>query len=241
MVVIGHVELPEGTVCPLTNLPLRPEGIKPRVTIRTGGGGELSCPNCTKKRHYPPSFQETNPEICKLIADETAILRREYKERKQQQEQEEEQEDEDEDEDEDDIIENEDLNEEQNILDKQIYDAIYEYKKQCSIIAEKYQSKVDKSPRKNQTSKDKKELERPMIKNFVWKSYFPNITQTNCPVCSQNAISFDNYSLGHIHPKSRYGTNTPNNLIPICSTCNTLMGTQHLYSYAWNVYSKVLW
>ena len=226
MGVLGHVETPEGTLCPLTSLALRPPGKKARFTIRSGGGPELSCPNCSKGRHYLKDFQQTNPELYKIISEENLRIRRNYDKEEEEEEEEEEELEEREDE------------EEQVILDKKIHDSKYEYKLICDKIAGTYQAKVDNSPIK--PTKELKESGS-MIKNTVWKQYFPNVTQTNCPVCSQNAISFDNYSLGHIHPKSRCGSNSPNNLIPICPTCNTLMGTQHLYSYAWNVYSKVLW
>jgi len=225
MVVFGHVELPEGTVCPLTNQPLRGEG-RPKVPIRSGGGPEISCPHCQKRRHYPTDFQETNPEICKLILDESARIKREYKER-QLEEQEEESESEEE------LIEE---TEDHIIIDKEINELIYASSIKNAEIAQKFQEDVEKSPRKSG-----KHSHGSIMRNAVWKKYFQGITQTMCTVCSRNPISFDNYSLGHIHPESRNGSNSENNLMPICSSCNSLMGTQHLYYYAWNVHKKILW
>jgi hypothetical protein len=105
-----------------------------------------------------------------------------------------------------------------------------------NAIAKWYQDKAQSS-----ISTPGKHTHGSMMKNAVWKHHFNGVTQTLCPVCSTNSISFDNYSLGHIHPESKNGPNIITNLIPICPTCNTLMGTQHLYYYAWNVHKKILW
>ena len=233
--VLGHVELPEGTLCPLTNLPLRHLG-KARVTIRIGGGPELSCPKCSKGRHYPLDFQETNPEIYRLILDESSRIKREYRQRQQEQEEEEEEEEE--------MIvelpvESEIVVQEDAIpiIQKEINDMKINFNTLNTEIAKKYKELVDKSP----LSKTKKYDHGPMTKNQVWLKYNDGVTQTLCPVCCQNGITINNYSLGHIHPESKNGSNTIDNLIPICSTCNTLMGTQHLYYYAWNVYKRILW
>lgn len=220
---IGYVELPQDTLCPLTQKQLRENDI-PKVAIRTSGGPEISCSHCLKGRHYASDFRDI-PELYNLIIEGSANKKRQYKESQQQQEEEEEEEEELE----------EDIPDIQEI-DRTYYELNMLWIENGNAIAKWYQDKTLSSP-----NTPGKHTHGSMIRGQLWKKIFNFVTHSQCPVCALNPISFDNYSLGHIHPESRNGSNTINNLLPICSTCNTLMGTQHLYYYAWTVYKKALW
>ena len=110
-------------------------------------------------------------------------------------------------------------------------------------IAAYYQSLVDVSTldRNNDTMTD-------AVRTTVWDSYFPNVRTALCPCCQKMVISesaarfsYQTFDAGHIFPRSRGGTLELANLIPVCKKCNTDMGTQHLYSYAWRKYGVSLW
>ena len=40
-----------------------------------------------------------------------------------------------------------------------------------------------------------------------------------------------NFEAGHIHPKSKGGSNTLDNLLPICGECNRSMSDTHMEDY----------
>jgi hypothetical protein len=110
-------------------------------------------------------------------------------------------------------------------------------------IAAYYQGLVDASTldRNNDTMTD-------AVRTSVWDSYFPNVRTALCPCCQKMVISesaarfsYQTFDAGHIFPRSRGGTLELANLIPVCKKCNTDMGTQHLYSYAWKKYGVALW
>jgi hypothetical protein len=110
-------------------------------------------------------------------------------------------------------------------------------------IAAYYQSLVDASTldRNNDTMTD-------ALRTTVWDTYFPNVRTALCPCCQKMVISesaarfsYQTFDAGHIFPRSRGGTLDLANLIPVCKKCNTDMGTQHLYSYAWRKYGVALW
>lgn len=110
-------------------------------------------------------------------------------------------------------------------------------------IAAYYQSLVDASTldRNNDSMTD-------AVRTTVWDSYFPNVRTALCPCCQKMVISesaarfsYQTFDAGHIFPRSRGGTLDLGNLIPVCKKCNTDMGTQHLYSYAWRKYGVALW
>lgn len=210
---IGYVELPQETVCPVTQKQLRETGL-PKISIRDTGGPEISCSHCPKGRHYAADFKAAG--LYERIIEESLKMKREYGEPEEEEEEEE-------------IPEIPEI-------DTSYYELHRLFIENGNAIATWYQDKSQSS-----ISTPGKHTHGSMMKNAVWKKYFNGVTQTLCPVCSTNPISFDNYSLGHIHPESKSGSNAITNLIPICPTCNTLMGTQHLYYYAWNVHKKILW
>jgi hypothetical protein len=69
---------------------------------------------------------------------------------------------------------------------------------------------------------------------MVWvKHYNENIDRAMCPVCNINIIKQNSFSCGHIFPEVYGGNLDIDNVMPICSECNSLMADSHLYSFAW--------
>lgn len=46
-------------------------------------------------------------------------------------------------------------------------------------------------------------------------------SQGHCWYCGQVMNPFDNFTIDHVHPVADGGTNSPDNLVPCCSTCNS--------------------
>lgn len=55
--------------------------------------------------------------------------------------------------------------------------------------------------------------------------------QTVCPIGCGNIISSNNFQCGHIHAEANGGSVHLDNLIPICQTCNTSMGTTNMRDF----------
>ena len=92
-----------------------------------------------------------------------------------------------------------------------------------------------------QTKPVKKEPFTEWFKNTIWRKTIGTLEKTSCPVCSLNIISIDSFSAGHILPESKGGMMCLENIMPICSECNTHMGSRHLYWFAWHYFGKVMW
>ena len=71
----------------------------------------------------------------------------------------------------------------------------------------------------------KKELRDP-IKPEDRKKLFPD----DCFVCKIK-VNIHNGTAGHIEAASHNGSSKPENLVPLCSSCNSKMGNVHLYEY----------
>jgi len=99
-----------------------------------------------------------------------------------------------------------------------------------------YQDKVDAAP------EDKQPDFPTDLKSRIalFKYYLGNIQEATCPACNIAKISITqtrynntpSFQAGHIFPKSKGGTNNFDNVIPICSHCNSECGIKHLYFYA---------
>jgi hypothetical protein len=87
----------------------------------------------------------------------------------------------------------------------------------------------------------KKEPFTEWFKNTIWRKNNGTLECVLCPVCSLNTISIDSFHAGHILPESKGGMMCLENIIPICSECNTHMGSRHLYWFAWHYFGKVMW
>ena len=79
---------------------------------------------------------------------------------------------------------------------------------------------------------NKKEKIPATVRNIVWNTYIgPNKKKGNCLCCSQEDISYANFHCGHIISEKKGGKVTIDNLRPICSHCNTSIGTQNMEEF----------
>jgi len=70
------------------------------------------------------------------------------------------------------------------------------------------------------------------VKELVWEAYFgDNIAKSICPLCERNEIKITNFHCSHIIPAALGGTDTVDNLRPLCSGCNLSMGDQNMNDY----------
>ena len=67
------------------------------------------------------------------------------------------------------------------------------------------------------------------LKKTVWNHWMGmNVGEAKCPVCKITLIHQMSFHCGHILAKSNGGTNTVDNLKPICQSCNSSMGNQNM-------------
>jgi hypothetical protein len=92
-----------------------------------------------------------------------------------------------------------------------------------------------------QTNPIKKEPFTDWFKGTIWRKNNGTLECVLCPVCSLNTISICSFHAGHILPESKGGMMCLENIIPICSDCNSHMGSRHLYWFAWHYFGKVMW
>jgi len=70
------------------------------------------------------------------------------------------------------------------------------------------------------------------IKELVWKKFIGNGTEGLCFCCRVTKINcLTSYSCGHVIPESNNGPLIIDNLRPICSSCNSSMGTINMEKY----------
>jgi DNA repair exonuclease SbcCD ATPase subunit len=78
-------------------------------------------------------------------------------------------------------------------------------------------------------------------KDDIWEKHNGTCERVKCPVCSRREITSDSFHAGHILPESKGGMICSENIIPICGKCNSHMGSNHLYWFAWHYKGKVMW
>jgi len=76
------------------------------------------------------------------------------------------------------------------------------------------------------------------IRLELWDKYFTSTT-ANCPICN-SIITIGSMQCGHIVSVANNGSNTITNLLPICSSCNTSMGSENLNIFVKKYYNKDL-
>jgi len=128
--------------------------------------------------------------------------------------------------------------EKQLIIASEPEQSLYELKEVGRLannkIAEKYKSLSSQQQNK------KKEVFPDWFKSRLWRK-FNALEKVSCPICSDSIIGPDSFSAGHILPESKGGMMCLENIMPICSECNSQMGARHLYWFAWHYYGKVMW
>jgi len=75
------------------------------------------------------------------------------------------------------------------------------------------------------------------IKNQIWRDRFADRFYGKCDVCRNN-IRKDNFEAGHVISARDGGSDTPDNLRPICRSCNRSMGTQNLKDFKREFYAN---
>ena len=88
---------------------------------------------------------------------------------------------------------------------------------------------------------EKKLKPQEWLKDIVWEDHFGSLKEALCPVCSRRVIKSESFSLGHILAEKKGGMMIPENLMPICSKCNSHMATNHLFWFAFKVFGKIMW
>lgn len=86
---------------------------------------------------------------------------------------------------------------------------------------------------KNQPKDEKnKKVKIPINKRQeVWDRWIGNMSTSKCFCCRNNEIKIANFEVGHVIAEANGGTLDVKNLRPICSACNTSMGTTHMEEY----------
>jgi 5-methylcytosine-specific restriction endonuclease McrA len=72
----------------------------------------------------------------------------------------------------------------------------------------------------------------PAKRNEVWENHFGNKLKDKCPICNRNEINANNFECGHIVSVANNGSNSPDNMVPICGSCNKSMGKKNMIDYA---------
>lgn len=79
------------------------------------------------------------------------------------------------------------------------------------------------------------------LKDKVWNTYFKNQNKKQCPINNCNKyITKHSFSTGHIVSELNKGNTDINNLYPICSNCNSSMGTKNWKDYDIISYTNIL-
>lgn len=66
------------------------------------------------------------------------------------------------------------------------------------------------------------------VKDKVWNNYVGKSRGVGKCYCCGATIDSKNFDCGHIIAAAHGGKNVPENLRPVCSTCNKSMGTQNM-------------
>lgn len=69
------------------------------------------------------------------------------------------------------------------------------------------------------------------LREEVWINAFGKQFEGYCYVGCGNKIEITNFECGHIQPYSKGGSDTADNLRPICSKCNRSMSNKHMLDY----------
>ena len=69
------------------------------------------------------------------------------------------------------------------------------------------------------------------LRENVWKIRVGRRFSVPCLCCFRTEITVFNFHTGHIQAQSQGGTDTVDNLLPICASCNLSMGATNLRFY----------
>lgn len=77
------------------------------------------------------------------------------------------------------------------------------------------------------------------VRGELWKQYFNTSTSGSCYCCKSSLDAFGDWHAGHIIPRTQGGSDTQENLRPICGSCNLSMGTENMDAFKARCYSNV--
>ncbi len=77
------------------------------------------------------------------------------------------------------------------------------------------------------------------IRGAAWKIQFGDSTNGACFCCKKELDVFDDWHAGHIVSHSNGGTDTAENLRPVCGSCNLSMGTENMDAFKTRCYPVV--
>ena len=77
------------------------------------------------------------------------------------------------------------------------------------------------------------------VKDALWKKYHGDNGVAKCFVCEDTEIRMTAFHAGHIISDKDGGLPVVDNLIPICATCNTSMGSINLYTFKEKYFKKL--
>lgn len=90
--------------------------------------------------------------------------------------------------------------------------------------------------------KDKRKRRRSLpkrVRDAVWDKYIgQHNTSGVCLVC-RDQITLRNWECAHIRSVANNGTDTVDNLVPCCHSCNKSMGTQNLWAFQRQYFDKL--
>jgi hypothetical protein len=69
------------------------------------------------------------------------------------------------------------------------------------------------------------------MRMMLWSKYFPDNTMLGKCSCCQSQVDYNLFELGHIISVLNGGTNTLENLVPICGMCNKSCGGKNLTDF----------
>ena len=71
-----------------------------------------------------------------------------------------------------------------------------------------------------------------VLKRRVWAEHIgEHVGKTKCLCCKLTDITQLSFHCGHIIAEKNGGTTTVDNMLPICQSCNSSMGTNNLYAF----------
>jgi len=77
------------------------------------------------------------------------------------------------------------------------------------------------------------------IRTLVWNEYIgKKIGESTCVCCDKTVIDKAEFQCGHILARANGGTDTLENLRPICAGCNTAMGIQNMEQYCMSFFGR---
>jgi hypothetical protein len=84
---------------------------------------------------------------------------------------------------------------------------------------------------KDKSDTIKRETIPKTVRNAVWINYYVDKRIGKCLCSLREQISIGKFNCGHIVSHNQGGKTTLDNLIPICTLCNTSMGTYNLNDF----------